>query len=103
QLYSSGNTVTPFDGVGMDELYTQNDIAGVNAVTGISSLGMMCDIVKQQEGMAVQDVNGYFIPKNSMGINASSEKKDLAQEFISTVLGSEVQESDYGEGMPVRT
>ena len=101
-LCTSGNKFSPFNGVGMDELYTQTDLAGVNDVTGISSLGMMCDILKQQEGMTVQDVHGSFLPRNLLGINASSQKKELAKEFISTVLSSEVQETDYQEGMPVR-
>ena len=47
--------------------------------------------------------HGLYIPMNRMGINASSDEKELAQEFIETMLSDEIQQQEFMEGLPVRT
>lgn len=42
-----------------------------------------------------------FIPSGIMGIAANSEEKDLATEFIKTILGTQVQGRDLEDGFPV--
>ena len=51
--------------------------------------------------MTAQTVHGYFMPASRLGINSSSEKKELAKEFIQTALDGEIQKNDYSEGLPV--
>lgn len=42
-----------------------------------------------------------FIPSGIMGITANTEEKDLATEFIKTILGVRVQGKDLEDGFPV--
>lgn len=87
----------------MDELYDDTHITGVDDVTGISSTAMMFDILTKHQEMTIENVKNMYIPANRMGINSSSQKKDLAKDFMETVLSDEIQVGDYLEGLPVRT
>lgn len=44
-----------------------------------------------------------YLSMNRMGINASSREKELAEEFIQTMLSDEIQQQEFVEGLPVRT
>lgn len=105
QGYSSqiknGKGISAFGSIGMDELYDETDIAGVNDISGISSMAMMFDILSKHPEMKVENVKSMFIPTDRMGINSSSKKKDLAKDFMETVLSDEIQTGDYWEGLPI--
>src|SRR5699024_9915382 len=68
-----------------------------------SSTAMMFDILTKHQEMTIENVKNMYIPANRMGINSSSQKKDLAKDFMETVLSDEIQVGDYLEGLPVRT
>ena len=87
----------------MLELYEQTDIAGVDEIYGLSRIALVCDILEKQQGLSVVNPHGLYIPMNRMGINASSDEKELAQEFIETMLSDEIQQQEFMEGLPVRT
>lgn len=99
----SGKGISAFGAIGMDELYDDTHITGVDDVTGISSTAMMFDILTKHQEMTIENVKNMYIPANRMGINSSSQKKDLAKDFMETVLSDEIQVGDYLEGLPVRT
>lgn len=58
----------------------------------------MCDILEKQQGLSVVNPHGLYIPMNRMGINASSDEKELAQEFIETMLSDEIQQAGIHGG-----
>ena len=95
------NKMTPFSQIGMMELYEDSSIAGVENINGLASTALMYDILKQNSNMTAKTVHGYFMPASRLGINSSSEKKELAKEFIQTALDGEIQKNDYSEGLPV--
>lgn len=99
---TSGKGMSAFASIGMDELYDDTDITGVNDINGISSMAMMFDIFTKHPEMTAENVNNMYTPANRMGINSSSSQKELAKDFIETVLSDEIQVGDYLEGLPVR-
>ena len=98
----SGKGLSAFASIGMDELYDDTSITGVEDVTGISSMAMMFDILVKHPEMTVENVNNMYTPANRMGINSSSSQKELAKDFMDTVLSDEIQVGDYLEGLPIR-
>lgn len=98
----SGKGLSAFASIGMDELYDDTGITGVEDVTGISSMAMMFDILVKHPEMTVENVNNMYTPANRMGINSSSSQKELAKDFMETVLSDEIQVGDYLEGLPIR-
>ena len=98
----SGKGLSAFASIGMDELYDDTGITGVEDVTGISSMAMMFDILAKHPEMTVENVNNMYTPANRMGINSSSSQKELAKDFMETVLSDEIQVGDYLEGLPIR-
>lgn len=44
---------------------------------------------------------GSFVPASMVGVNADSEKMELAAQFVNTMLGEEVQGTRSGSGFPV--
>ena len=99
---TSGKGLSAFASIGMDELYEDTGITGVDDVTGISSMAMMFDILVKHPEMTVENVKNMYTPANRMGINSSSGQKELAEDFMETVLSDEIQVGDYLEGLPVR-
>ena len=99
---TSGKGLSAFASIGMDELYDDTGITGVDDITGISSMAMMFDILVKHPEMTVENVNNMYTPANRMGINSSSSQKELAKDFMETVLSDEIQVGDYLEGLPVR-
>lgn len=99
---TSGKGMSAFASIGMDELYDDTDITGVNDINGISSMAMMFDIFTKHPEMTAENVNNMYTPANRMGINSSSSQKELAKDFMETVLSDEIQVGDYLEGLPVR-
>ena len=99
---TSGKGLSAFASIGMDELYDDTGITGVEDVTGISSMAMMFDILVKHPEMTVENVNNMYTPANRMGINSSSSQKELAKDFMETVLSDEIQVGDYLEGLPIR-
>ena len=98
----SGKGLSAFASIGMDELYDDTGITGVEDVTSISSMAMMFDILAKHPEMTVENVNNMYTPANRMGINSSSSQKELAKDFMETVLSDEIQVGDYLEGLPIR-
>lgn len=98
----SGKGLSAFASIGMDELYDDTGITGVEDVTDISSMAMMFDILVKHPEMTVENVNNMYTPANRMGINSSSSQKELARDFMETVLSDEIQVGDYLEGLPIR-
>lgn len=99
----SGNTMSAFSGIGMLELYEETDIAGVDDLTGLAEISLLCDILKKQPELSVENPHNMYLSMNRMGINASSREKELAEEFIQTMLSDEIQQQEFVEGLPVRT
>lgn len=100
---TAGNTMTPFSGIGMLELYEETDIAGVDQLYGLASIAQICDILAKQPGLSIENPKGLYIPVNRMGINGDSKEKELAEEFVETMLSAEIQQQEFTEGLPVRT
>ena len=99
---TSGKGMSAFASIGMDELYDDTGITGVKDINGISSMAMMFDIFTKHPEMTAENVNNMYTPANRMGINSSSSQKELAKDFMETVLSDEIQVGDYLEGLPVR-
>ena len=53
----SGKGLSAFASIGMDELYDDTGITGVEDVTGISSMAMMFDILVKHPEMTVENGN----------------------------------------------
>lgn len=99
----SGNSMSAFSGIGMLELYEETDIAGVTDLYGLTEISLLCDILEKQQGLSVKNPHNFYQPVNRMGINSSSKEKELAIEFVETMLSDEIQQQDFVEGLPVCT
>ena len=82
-------------GIGMLELYEETDIAGVDDLTGLAEISLLCDILKKQPELSVENPHNMYLSMNRMGINASSREKELAEEFIQTMLSDEIQQQEF--------
>lgn len=77
--------------------------AGIDNYTG-DSMSIMCEN-SSDEFYAVRlpgASENVFIPSDLIGISASSQKKELAKEFVQMMLSDEVQRYYVYSGMPVR-
>ena len=99
----AGNTMSPFSGIGMMELYEDTSFTGVDDLYGLAQISLICDVLETQPGLSIQNPHQLYLPGNRMGINASSKEKELAEEFMEIMLSDEIQQQDFVEGLPVRT
>lgn len=99
----AGNTMSPFSGIGMMELYEDTSFTGVDDLYGLAQISLICDVLETQPGLSIRNPHQLYLPGNRMGINASSKEKELAEEFMEIMLSDEIQQQDFVEGLPVRT
>lgn len=80
--------------------YAQSGTVMSQEIQGI--MGMMVPYYSMRANQEEPtDVNGFYVPHDIAGVNKASKQKELAQEFIKTLLSEEVQSLDMGEGFPV--
>lgn len=82
------------------ESYYDTGCVGVRDINGITSIARVCDILRTLP-MELKGFEGLYIPRNILAVNAASRQKELAEEFIETVLSNEVQLAAE-ENLPVR-
>lgn len=70
-------------------------------ISGLSYTRMIYNGVEKAK-MLPESIKGYYVPKLTVGINTSSEQKELAEEFISCMFLEDVQEMDTWEGFPIK-
>lgn len=82
-----------------DDIYLYSD-----EIAGFFESGQGTSIIEQAEGELEADMillNETYIPYGTVGINKSSANKDLAVQFLLTVLSEDVQRSDFYDGFAV--
>lgn len=91
----------------LSELDSNNDLSarkGKQAVIkeagGAYSLMEACEVLKELQ-LAPQGIHGLYIQKGMIGVNNSSKKKELAQEFLKLLFSEEIQALDLNDGFPV--
>lgn len=72
------------------ESYYDTGCVGIRGDSALYTLAEICNIRKTLE-MELKSIDGCYIPKGELGVNQSSEKKELAEAFIETALKDEVQ------------
>lgn len=55
----------------------------------------------RKTGNSPQGLKGYYVPKTIAGVNASSRKPQLAEEFVECLFTETVQQTDSWDGFPV--
>lgn len=102
-MYYSGDDITvssPFDndsGLGV----AGNPEAAATADIG-NLWGMMLPYaVMRQAGLTPQSVQNMYHPLGTVGINSGSDQKELAEEFVRFLFGTEVQSASLNDGFPV--
>ena len=79
---------------------TDNDAVISQEILGVQGM-MMPYHYMGKAGIEPSDVNGTYVPHDIAGINNASKNKELAQDFIRTLLSEEVQSIDVEGGLPV--
>lgn len=98
------NYVLP-DGFGRQGDYnvaTDRCAAGVELMDSIDSMMLTYTAVEMKQ-TKLASAGRLYLPSVTVGINSSSENKEAAEEFIRTLLGSEVQNESLNDGFAVRT
>ena len=84
-----------------NELRARNHKAAVvTEAEGIGGLMETCEVLREL-GTNPQGIHGLYIPRGMVGVNESSENKELAQEFLKTLFSEEIQSLDLYDGFPV--
>lgn len=91
----------------LNNLSTNNDLdartrnqAVVVEAGGSTDMIMACAVINEL-GIQPQGINGLYLPSGMIGINSSSDNKELAKEFLKMLFSEEVQSLDLGDGFPV--
>lgn len=74
--------------------------AVVKEAGGVYSLIEACGVLSELKALP-QGVHGLYLPKGMVGVNNSSNKKELAQEFLKLLFSEEIQSLDLNDGFPV--
>lgn len=98
------NTNTEF---GMSSSDSYNVYIGDTAVAllpldSVRDLMLPAEIMVQL-GLKPSTANGIFFPSQIVGVNQSSNHKELANEFIRLLLSAEIQSVDLYDGFPINT
>lgn len=71
----------------------------------MSELNSILAVNRQMEGNTYRAFNGQsadvFSPSGLIGVSVNSENQELAMSWMETLLGTEVQSKDLGDGFPV--
>lgn len=79
---------------------TDNDTVASQELLGIQGMMMPYNYLRKA-GLEPADINGTYVPHDIAGINNASENKELAEDFIRTLLSEDVQAIDVEGGFPV--
>ena len=95
-----GGEILPIGAMDIGQGKAKSDI---EQVSGLASLGFILQNVQDQENMGMRSLFGKneYTPLSGVGIVASSKQQALAKEFIKTMLSSQVQDKNLGDGLPV--
>lgn len=74
----------------------------VESVNGMTCL-MLPFAVIEKHGLTLEGVEHSWIPRELLGVNRAGENRELAMEFVRFALGTQVQDSDLGDGLPVNS
>lgn len=71
----------------------------------MADMRMLFSVLKKDKTLSWQKWQGQkkdvFVPTGLAGISTAASDKDLAAEFVKTMLGEDVQQKDLGDGFPV--
>ena len=75
----------------------------LTGMTQIYSILSTVDIysIKNKTHLECSTINKSFIPRGMIGLNSSSKEMDLAKQFVTYLLSSEVQDANLFDGFPV--
>lgn len=82
------------------ELNTGDTLAAWDTIMNMTSLFTEQELSKKADCDFESVENGFFA-YGSIGINASSQKIDLASDFLTCILSDGVQKTDVNDGLPV--
>ena len=74
--------------------------AGIMQIRSVSDFAMPADTIRKMN-FIYSDINDLFIPSLTVGLNSACIQKDLAKEFLKTLISDEVQKAVLGDGLPV--
>lgn len=91
----------------LEGISTRNDLdarkknqAVIVEAKGISDLMVPCSVIGEL-GTKAFGIHNLYLPKAVVGVNKSSENKELAKEFLAFLFSEEIQSLDLGDGFPV--
>lgn len=82
------------------EVFGQSIYAHVTEITGLHGASEAY-ILAGRTGQDPESLKGYYVPSTIAGVNASAEKKELAEEFVALLFSDEVQKNDDWSGLSV--
>lgn len=90
----------------VDDIFDTFGIAMGTCSMNLEEISGMADAIwpislAKEANMIIQPIQEYFIPHGIVGLNHASQKKDLAKEWMKTLLSESVQRADLYEGFPV--
>lgn len=72
---------------------------------GMSDMRMLSSMMNKEKTLSWQKWQGQkkdvFVPSGLAAISTAASDKELASEFVKTMLGTDVQQKDLGDGFPV--
>lgn len=95
-----GGEILPLGAMDIGQGKVKSDIEQVG---GLSSLGFILQNIQDRDNMGMRSLFGKneYTPLSGVGIVTSSKQQDLAKEFLKTLLSSQVQDKNLGDGLPV--
>lgn len=94
-------------GGGATQIVGGNVLVSMGALTNGYNFGLLQSVKRQKSGVGSQmaqipgSAADAFTPVTLMGINAVSQKSDLAGDFMQSILSKEIQSTIYPIGFPV--
>ncbi|WP_066716001.1 extracellular solute-binding protein [Clostridium sp. Marseille-P299] len=82
------------------EMLSGDTKAGIMQIRSVNDLVMPVDTIRKMK-FSYTDINDLFIPSLTVGLNSACKQKDLAKEFLKTLISDEVQKAVLGDGLPV--
>lgn len=81
-------------------LYAGETVISVELLSSVHNIMLPAEMMKQLD-MKPVSANGVFFPSQMVGINASGNNRELAEEFIRLLLSEEIQTAELYDGFPV--
>lgn len=109
QGINSSDKVSAYNdlGGGATQIVGGNVLVSMGALTNGYNYGLLQSVKRQKSGVGSQmaqipgSAADAFTPVTLMGINAASQKSDLAGDFMQSILSTEMQSMIYPIGFPV--